>query len=287
MKRKTTTIVLVIIFLIGFSVLLYPVVSSYVNQMDATKATEQYDELMKKMENKKSESILNEANLYNENLTKDNVEYKNQEENKYADILNVDDSGSMGYISVPKIKVKIPIKHGTTDEVLSKYVGHLESSSLPVGGESTHAVLVAHRGLPNAKLFTDLDKMEIGDKFQITVLNKKLFYQVEEISVVKPEDISKLSIEKDKDYVTLVTCTPYAVNTHRLLVKGIRIDEDKAEKLDNEQKVNPWKVVIIALDLVLIIMTLFVITFAVCVNKGKRVYEYERESNKKHNNLCV
>jgi sortase A len=255
--------------------------------MDATKATEQYDELMKKMENKKSESILNEANLYNENLTKDNVEYKNQEENKYADILNVDDSGSMGYISIPKIKVKIPIKHGTTDEVLSKYVGHLESSSLPVGGESTHAVLVAHRGLPNAKLFTDLDKMEIGDKFQITVLNKKLFYQVEEISVVKPEDISKLSIEKDKDYVTLVTCTPYAVNTHRLLVKGIRIDEDKAEKSDNEQKVNPWKVVIIALALVLIIMTLFVITFAVCVNKGKRVYEYERESNKKHNNLCV
>ena len=121
MKRKTTTIILVIIFLMGFSVLLYPVVSSYVNQMDATKATEQYDELMKKMENKKSESILNEANLYNENLTKDNVEYKNQEENKYADILNVDDSGSMGYISIPKIKVKIPIKHGTTDEVLSKY----------------------------------------------------------------------------------------------------------------------------------------------------------------------
>ena len=119
MKRKTTTIILVIIFLMGFSVLLYPVVSSYVNQMDATKATEQYDELMKKMENKKSESILNEANLYNENLTKDNVEYKNQEENKYADILNVDDSGSMGYISIPKIKVKIPIKHGTTDEVLS------------------------------------------------------------------------------------------------------------------------------------------------------------------------
>ena len=196
MKRKTTTIILVIIFLMGFSVLLYPVVSSYVNQMDATKATEQYDELMKKMENKKSESILNEANLYNENLTKDNVEYKNQEENKYADILNVDDSGSMGYISIPKIKVKIPIKHGTTDEVLSKYVGHLESSSLPVGGESTHAVLVAHRGLPNAKLFTDLDKMEIGDKFQITVLNKKLFYQVEEISVVKPEDISKKASKK-------------------------------------------------------------------------------------------
>lgn len=287
MKRKITTIALIIIFLMGFSVLLYPAVSSYVNQMDATKATKQYDELMKKMENRKTESILNEADLYNKNLTKDNLEYENQREDEYDSLLNVDDSEIMGYISIPKIKVKIPIKHGTTDEVLNKFVGHLESSSLPVGGENTHAVLVAHRGLPNAKLFTDLDKMEIGDKFQITVLNKKLFYQVKEISVVKPEDILKLSIEKDKDYVTLVTCTPYAVNTHRLLVKGIRIDEDKAEKIDNGHKVNPWKLVITALILVLVIMTIFVIIFTVCVNKRKRVYEYERKGNKKHNNMCV
>lgn len=226
MKGKKITLLLLITFFIGLLVLFYPTISEYYNSSRQSKAIVDYDSLL--TEEKDYTLDFEKANAYNQTLSKMKsplTDYKKLSD--YEKLINVDGMGMMGYISIPKIKVEIPIYHGTSDIVLNSKVGHLEGSSLPVGGTSTHSVLSAHRGLPTAKLFSDLNKLEVGDTFVITVLDRKLTYQVDKITIVKPNDITDLKIVEGEDYVTLLTCTPYGINSHRLLVRGTRIENVK------------------------------------------------------------
>ncbi len=226
MKGKKITLILLITFFIGLLVLFYPTISEYYNSSRQSKAIVDYDSLL--TEEKDYTLDFEKANAYNQTLSKMKsplTDYKKLSD--YEKLINVDGMGMMGYISIPKIKVEIPIYHGTSDIVLNSKVGHLEGSSLPVGGTSIHSVLSAHRGLPTAKLFSDLNKLEVGDTFVITVLDRKLTYQVDKITIVKPNDITDLKIVEGEDYVTLLTCTPYGINSHRLLVRGTRIENVK------------------------------------------------------------
>lgn len=230
---KKKKIIYLIILIIGIIVLSYPFVSNYVKQKNQTDIISQYEEEITNLSNDDIKKIRQEAEDYNNRLSGNT---QNVSSNKsYVDLLNIGDV--IGYVIIPKIDVKLPIYHGTQEEVLQKGVGHLETSSLPIGGKSTHSVLTGHRGLPSSKLFTDLDKIEIGDVFFINVLGEYISYRVYDISVVLPSDTSLLSIEKDKDLCTLITCTPYMINSHRLLVRGERSDDTYSEeqKYDKEE----------------------------------------------------
>ncbi len=228
MKKKAnsiSTIILIIILLVGFSVMLYPTVSDWWNSKVQSRAVASYNEAVAQMNDGATERFLSEAQEYNRKLTGLYAPFTDYDSiDGYNEILNISGTGIMGYISIPVIKSEFPIYHGTSAEVLNIAAGHLQGSSFPVGGADTHAVISAHRGLPTAKLFTDLDKLVVGDIFTITILDRVYTYEVEEILIVKPEEIDKLAIIPGKDYVTLMTCTPYGVNTHRLLVRSHRID---------------------------------------------------------------
>lgn len=205
--------------------MLYPTVSDWWNSKVQSRAVASYNEAVAQMNDGATERFLSEAQEYNRKLTGLYAPFTDYDSIPgYDDILNISGTGIMGYISIPVIKSEFPIYHGTSAEVLNVAAGHLQGTSFPVGGEDTHAVISAHRGLPTAKLFTDLDKLVVGDTFTITVLDRVYTYEVEEILIVKPEEIDKLAIIPGKDYVTLMTCTPYGVNTHRLLVRSHRID---------------------------------------------------------------
>ncbi len=230
--RKITLILLAVFFL-GLSLLLYPSVSSYWNSITQSKVVEDYDAMLKSLTPKDYSDIFAAAESYNARLaalTFPMTEYEQLSED-YDAALNASGDGVMGYIDIDKIQVKLPIYHGISDRVLAHAVGHIEGSSLPVGGESTHCVLSAHRGLPNAKLFTDLNKLEIGDTFRITVLDQAMIYEVDQIKTVLPTDVSDLLITEGEDYCTLVTCTPYGINTHRLLVRGHRVSSEDLRKM--------------------------------------------------------
>lgn len=231
MKKRKTTIIMVLLFFMGLLILLYPSISDFHNQKVQSKSIVDYEALLKNINNDEYEEIFKDADEYNKKLAKlPNQFFDYKSVKNYKKTLNIDDNGMMGYISIDKIKVELPIYHGTSEDVLSKAVGHIEGSSLPVGGIGTHSVLSAHRGLPSSLLFTNLDKLEIGDVFTITTLNRMLTYQVDKILIVNPKEITSLKIDKNNDYVTLATCTPYGINTHRLLVRGKRIENIK-EKL--------------------------------------------------------
>ena len=220
-----STIVLLIILLVGLSVMLYPTISDWWNSKVQSRAIASYTDAVAQLENDETESMFAEAYSYNERLAGLLAPFSTYDEIEgYDDILNISGTGIMGYISIPVIKAEFPIYHGTSEEVLNIAAGPLPGSSLPVGGESTHAVISAHRGLPSARLFTDLDKLVVGDTFTITVLDEVLTYEVEEIYIVKPEEMEKLAIIPGEDYVTLMTCTPYGANTHRLLVRSRRLE---------------------------------------------------------------
>ena len=228
MKKKGNflNILLVLVFLVGLSLLLYPSVSDYWNSFHQTRAIATYSEEVANLENEQYDEIWEAAQQYNRSLTERGNAYVLSEEQKeaYEELLDVSGLGVMGYIEIPEIDVSLPVYHGTEESVLQIAVGHLEWSSLPVGGESTHCVLSGHRGLPSAKLFTNLDKLAEGDIFLLRVLDEVLTYEVDQILIVEPQDTASLRIEEGKDYCTLVTCTPYSVNTHRLLVRGHRIE---------------------------------------------------------------
>lgn len=223
MKAK---ILIGILFLLGVAILLYPMVSDYINSLSQAQVVEHFSDEVSRMEQAELEREIQRAKDYNSNLARTIVidpftETMDQElSSDYENILNI--NGQMGVITIPKINVELPIYHGTGPAVLQKGVGHLPNTAFPVGGEGTHAVLSGHRGLPEAKLFSDLDELELGDKFYIKVLNQTLAYTVDEIKVVEPHQTESLKPVDGKDYVTLVTCTPYGVNSHRLLVRGIR-----------------------------------------------------------------
>ena len=231
MRKNLSTIILILIFLVGLSVMLYPSVSDAVNRKHQSRAVAGYAEEVEQLSDADYQTYFDAADAYNRQLnTTPNAFYKPDLVSGYAQTLDISGTGIMGYITIPKISVKLPIYHGTDEGVLQVAAGHLEGSSLPVGGAGTHAVISAHRGLPSAKLFTNLDELEVGDRFTITVLNRVLTYEVDQISIVLPTEIDQLLPTEGMDYVTLMTCTPYGINTHRLLVRGKRVETTESQK---------------------------------------------------------
>ena len=225
MKKNKVGILLVLMLFIGACGLLYPAVSQYWNTKTQTRVVEDYQAILDSLKQEDYTSFFQEADAYNAvlaELSNPLLDYRETE--GYDEILNVTGNGIMGYIAIQKLGVELPVYHGISDEVLNVACGHLEGTSLPVGGESTHSVLSAHRGLPHARLFTDLDKMELGDTFQITILDRTFTYQVDQIKVVLPNEIDDIRIVDGEDHCTLLTCTPYGINSHRLLVRGTRIE---------------------------------------------------------------
>lgn len=237
-KKKsgsTSTIALVAIFFVGLSVLLYPTVSDFWNEKRQSQAIVDYDSYIENLTPEDYSDYFSKADSYNEkirNMSFPFLGHKNIADEYYS-VLDVNGDGMMGYITIEKIKVQLPIYHGTSDKVLNSAVGHVEGSSLPVGGVSTHAVLSAHRGLPSAKLFTNLDKLEVGDVFTVRILDRTVTYQVDQVLIVLPEETDNLNIVSGEDYCTLVTCTPYGINTHRMLVRGTRIENIEPDRVVN------------------------------------------------------
>ena len=225
MKKNKIGILLVLMLFVGVCGLLYPSVSQYWNSKTQTRAVENYLDIVNSLKPEDYAAYFEKAHEYNTALNELEFPLTDYEQiSGYDDILNIGGTGIMGYVTIPKLGVEIPLYHGVSAEVLNVACGHIEGSSLPVGGESTHSVLSAHRGLPHAKLFTELDKMEIGDTFTVTVLNETFTYQVDQIKIVKPNDVEDIKIVEGEDLCTLLTCTPYGINSHRLLVRGTRIE---------------------------------------------------------------
>ena len=264
-KRKMTIkdIIRLLVLVVAFAVLLYPTVSSYVNEKNGSKVVSNYDAESVRLSNAEKEKMLEDARAYNKEMLSniDLIDPFSQGEKsldaRYESLLNIDGSGMMGYIRIPKIKVEIPIYHGTSESVLQAGVGHFWGTSLPVGGESTHTVLTGHRGLPTKTLFTNMDKLVKGDVFYIKVLDETLAYKVDQILTVLPEETEALSIVPGQDYATLVTCTPYAINTHRLLVRGHRIPYEEAVKIEKNTSTDielsfTTKVLIVTLGIIFI-----------------------------------
>ena len=239
MRKTGLKLLRIMGYLLGFSVLLYPTVSNYLQEKNATTIVSSYEQILQDIQPEEERQILEQAAAYNASLTALNAiedPFSNgtqTEDEAYLNALDLDGNGMMGYLKIPKIRVTLPIYHGTEERVLQSGVGHVGNTSLPVGGDSTHSVLTGHRGLPSAELFTDLDQLEVGDVFFVKVMHETLAYEVDQIKVVEPDNISDIFIEDGKDYVTLVTCTPYGINSHRLLIRGTRIpyDEKYAEKV--------------------------------------------------------
>ncbi len=225
MKKHKTVIFLTLGFLIGISILLYPAISNFWNKITQSRAIVDYESALEDLNSNDYTDIFKAADDYNKalyNTFEPMLNYKEVE--GYNDALNLAEDGMMGYLKIERIGVELPIYHGTSDHVLNMGVGHLEGTSLPIGGQSTHSVMSAHRGLPSSKLFTDLDRIEKGDTFQIVVLDQVFTYQVDMVKVVLPTEIYDLQIIDGADYCTLFTCTPYGINTHRLLVRGVRVE---------------------------------------------------------------
>ena len=279
MRKHISTIILCITFITGLSLLLYPTVSNYWNAQHQTQAVVDYTERIEKMDDSEKLAEIDRAREYNSLLVDNGRRFSPNKEEKefYNSVLSVDDNGMMGYITIPELRLKLAIYHGVDESVLQVGIGHIEGSSLPVGGESTHCVLSGHRGLPSAKLFTDIDKLVIGDVFMLHVYDEMLTYEIDQILIVEPEDYSALAIEEGKDYCTLVTCTPYGINTHRLLVRGHRVENKVIEGTrvtSDAIKVNKYLVIAGLSLLLLFVYYLFVLI--VRLYKKKRHEDYER-----------
>jgi len=225
-KDRWSTIILIFILIMGLSLLLYPSFSDYWNSFTQSRVINSYSEQVASLNTEQYDQIWEDAKVYNQSLIGRRNDYLISEAQRaeYERLLNVSGNGIMGYIDIPSINVMLPIYHGTEEKVLAIAIGHLDWTSLPVGGESTHCVVSGHRGLPSARLFTDLDQMAVGDYFMLNILDEVLTYEVDQIRIVEPENTDDLLIQEGKDLCTLVTCTPYGVNTHRLLVRGHRVD---------------------------------------------------------------
>ena len=270
MKKKwmsrLMTLLIVVVFVTGLSFLLYPTVSNLWNQAHQSRAIATYTEQVEKLDDSSNKEMLKAARKYNKELLKkaDHWKLSKKDKKKYESLLDVSGTGIMGYIEIPKIACSLPVYHGTDEGALQIAIGHLEGSSLPVGGKSSHCVLSGHRGLPSARLFTDLDQMEEGDTFILNILGHKLAYEVDQIKVVLPEEMSDLEIQEGKDLCTLVTCTPYGINTHRLLVRGHRVKyvETKVQEQKEVSKSKTDTRLVIA-GAVVGVVVLFIIIFAV------------------------
>ena len=273
-ENKLVIFLFIPMILLGLGLLLYPFISNRISVGHYQKVIQTYDKKVSEETKDANNKLLMDAREYNRSLSFgevvdvfQNPEVKNSD--RYLSILNINDNGMMGYISIPKIDVRIPIYHGTTSDVLQKGVGHLEGSSFPVGGESAHAILSAHRGLPSSKLFTDLDQLKKGDIFYIYILNQVLAYQVDQVLVTEPSETDALRIVDGKDYITLVTCTPYAINTHRLLVRGERIEYNEQVEKDIEVDY-ALSTADIVLYISLVIALLLIVVAIICFIKSRK-----------------
>mgnify|MGYP001048500486 CR=1 FL=1 len=228
MRRKLSTILFGIVFLAGLSLLLYPTVSDYWNSFHQSRAIASYVDAVDNTDEQKLEEMRQAAEAYNEKLLskQDRYDMSDSDRAEYESLLDVSGTGVMGYVEIPSINVSLPIYHGTDNTILQIGVGHIEGTSLPVGGASTHCAVSGHRGLTSSKLFTDIDQMAEGDTFKLYVLGETLTYEVDQIRIVLPDELNDLKIEEGQDYCTLITCTPYGVNSHRLLIRGHRIAND-------------------------------------------------------------
>ena len=231
MKQKILKYALILVFFLGLALLLYPPVSDYVNSRNQSRVVQNYQDTVNKIGDDEKTRILEQAREYNERLANTpNAFYEPEQVEGYAETLDITGTGIMGYLNIDKIHLELPVYHTVDPDVLQIAVGHLPGSSLPVGGRGTHTVLSGHRGLPNAKLFSDLDKLEPGDRFTITVMSEVFTYQVEQTQTVEPYEVEDLQLEPGSDLCTLFTCTPYGINTQRLFVRGKRIPNDKLEE---------------------------------------------------------
>ena len=281
MKKNKSTIILILVFFVGLSVMLYPTISDYVNQLHQSRAVATYAADVDKLSDADYTAYFSAADAFNAQITADpDALYFPDRFPTYERTLDVTGTGIMGYITISKIGVELPIYHGTSDAVLQVAAGHLEGTSLPVGGASTHAVISAHRGLPSAKLFTNLDQLEVGDTFTITVLDRVLTYEVDKISIVLPTETDELKIAEGKDYVTLMTCTPYGINTHRLLVRGRRVetpDQYKHLRVTAEAlKIEP---IIVAPIMALPMLLILLIGMLLSTRKPKKTRGEEHEKH--------
>ena len=255
MKKKLSVILMALIFLSGLGITLYPIISNLYIEHHQGNIIDEYNKTVESMPDNTLEKEREKAEGYNKMLTGNMIitdpfdpeAQKELEENSdYYNILNIGNDGIIGYVSIPKININLPIYHGTSEDVLKRGVGHLQNTSFPIGGEGTHSVLSGHTGLSSAKLFTDLDKLKEGEIFFIDTLGEKLAYKIDQIKIVEPHETSDLIIKSGEDYVTLVTCTPYSVNTHRLLVRGTRVPyteevEEEIKKEENEKVGSTWR----------------------------------------------
>lgn len=266
MRKDKTTIFLVLVLIVGLSLILYPSVSDYWNSFRQSRAIASYVESVANLDDDTYERMLQEAKEYNKRLYSDNDRWHmtEAEMEEYSRLLDVTGTGVIGYIEIGKINVQLPLYHGVEDTILQVAVGHLPGSSLPIGGENTHAVLSGHRGLPSAKLFTNLDKLVEGDTFVIRVLDETVTYEVDQILIVLPNDISALGFISGEDLCTLITCTPYGVNSHRLLVRGHRIanleDSNDIRVTADAMQIEP--VLVAPIVAVPILIVLFIIMMA-------------------------
>lgn len=258
MKKKLSTIILCAVFLVGLGLLLYPSVSDWWNSMHATQAIAGYVTAVEDLSGQEREDAIKAAQAYNTKLL-NGVDFDLTEEEyaEYEALLDIGGTGIMGYVQISAIGVNLPIYHSVDESVLQIAVGHIPGSSLPVGGERTHSVLSGHRGLPSAKLFSDLDRMVEGDIFTLNVMGQTFTYMVDQIRIVLPEEVDELAIKPGRDYCTLVTCTPYGVNSHRMLVRGKRIENIAGEVVVVAEAVRiPNYVVIPAVGIPLLFLTL-------------------------------
>lgn len=262
--------------IVGILIMFYPVISNMINESSQNTVIINYQNITDQYQSSENQKMLDQAYQYNANLHPTSVEdaFSNpgrKESSEYLSILNIDKNGVMGYLSIPKIDVKIPIYHGTSSKVLQKGVGHLEGSSFPVGGTGTHAILSAHRGLPSARLFTDLNQLQIGDMFYVYVLNQVLAYQVDQVLVVEPSETEALQLQSNQDYITLVTCTPYAINTHRLLVRGSRVEysEQVLNNISTERKASISDI-FLYVSLFIVILFFLIMILIIVRNKIKK-----------------
>ena len=291
MKRKISGILFGLMFLLGFAILIYPTVSNQWNTYRQNQLISSYEELIGKMAEEDFTKEWEKANAFNDTIIHNNIfgdvfgengdDIKNTE---YWQILNVGNDGVMGYVSIPKINVKLSIYHGTADDVLQTGIGHLNGTKLPIGGESTHSVLAAHRGLPSARLFTDIDQLERGDMFYIHVLDETRAYQVDQILDMVDKDDNEtlqkaLQIEEGQDYVTLFTCTPYGVNSHRLLVRGTRVPYNGEEEIESTAAESMLKSIqnyyMIYLILGLSVTLLVILLMRFLIKPGKKKHKKE------------
>ncbi len=284
-KEKIIIFLFILMIIIGLSFILYPIISNLINANHYQKIINTYQNTVSDKTDVENDKLLVKARQYNSSLSSNNIVDVFQNPNQsnsseYLSILNVNDNGMMGYISIPKIDVRIPIYHGTSSDVLQKGVGHLEGSSLPVGGNSTHTILSAHRGLPSSRLFTDLNQLKKGDIFYIYVMDEVLAYKVDQILVSEPSEIEALKIVDGKDYATLVTCTPYAVNTHRLLVRGERIEYNKqVEKQIVKDKSFTYADLILYCSLIISIILIVIVIIYYKKKKDRYVKNKDKASS--------